>query len=93
MDWKLLIEIVLLALTGMVCALVLPWLRERLGAEKLKTLWKWVCLCVQAAEQLFGANAGEKKKQYVRQEMKNLNLKADEQTLEVLIEAAVRELV
>lgn len=92
MDWKLMLEIALLILAGAVSALVLPWFRERLGAEKLKSLWKWVCLCVQAAEQLFGSNTGEQKKQYVQKELQNLDIRADEQTLEVLIEAAVREL-
>lgn len=92
MDWKLTLEIALFLLLGIVCVLALPFLRERLGAERLKGLWKWSCLCVQAAEQLFGSGMGERKKQYAQQELERLAPKADAQTLDVLIEAAVREL-
>ena len=60
MDWKLVLEIALFLAAGAACALALPFLRERLGAERLKSLWKWTCLCVQAAEQLFGPGAGER---------------------------------
>lgn len=35
MDWKLTLEIALFLLLGIVCALSLPFLRERLGAERL----------------------------------------------------------
>ena len=91
MDWKLTLEIALFLAVGVACALALPFLRERLGAERLKSLWKWTCLCVQAAEQLFGPGTGERKKQYAQQELLRLAPGADAQTADILIEAAVRE--
>ena len=92
MDWKLTLEIALFLAVSVACALALPFLRERLGAERLKSLWKWACLCVHAAEQLFGTGTGERKKQYAQQELARLAPQADAQTADVLIEAAVREL-
>ena len=89
MDWELVLEVALFLALGAACALALPFLRERLGAERLKSLWKWTCLCVQAAEQLFGPGTGARKKQYAQQELSRLAPGADSQTADVLIEAAV----
>ena len=69
-----------------------PLLEERLGAEQLKNLWKWVCIGVQAAEQLFGSGTGERKKEYALNFLDAQGVKADADTLDTLIEAAVREL-
>lgn len=91
-DWIRVAEIVLLCAAGAVCAVAIPWLKERLGAEKLKSLWKWVCIAVQAAEQLFGKGTGERKKEYALDVLNAQGIKADGGTLDALIEAAVREL-
>lgn len=93
-DWTVVIEIAMFALIAVVVAALLPWLKERVGAEKLNKLWRWVCWAVQAAEQLFGAGMGERKKEYVL-EMAAANGWADEITEEefdALVEAAVLEL-
>ena len=91
-DWGNVMHITLTALAGVVCALVLPWLKERLGAEKLKALWKWVCVAVQAAEQIFGPGNGARKKEYALDILNAQGIKAEGETLDVLIEAAVRDL-
>lgn len=91
-DWIRVAQVVLLCAAGAVCAVAIPWLKERLGAEKLKSLWKWVCIAVQAAEQIFGAGKGERKKEYALDVLNAQGVKADGETLDVLIEAAVREL-
>lgn len=91
-DWIRVMQIVLLCAVGAMCAVTIPWLKERLGAEKLKALWKWVCIAVQAAEQIFGAGKGERKKEYALDVLEAQGVKADGETLDVLIEAAVREL-
>ena len=91
-DWIRIAEVLLLCAAGAVCAVAIPWLKERLGAEKLKNLWKWVCIAVQAAEQLFGKGKGERKKEYALDVLSAQGVKADGETLDVLIEAAVREL-
>ncbi len=92
MDWTVVMELVVLCAVGAVCMLVLPWLKERLGAEQLKNLWKWVCLAVQAAEKLFGSGTGEQKKAFALDTLHKKGVKTDDATLEVLIEAAVKEL-
>ena len=91
-DWIRIAQVVLLCAAGAICAVTIPWLKERLGAEKLKNLWKWVCIAVQAAEQLFGRGAGERKKEYALDVLHAQGVNADGETLDVLIEATVREL-
>ena len=47
---------------------------------------------MQAAEQLFGKGKGERKKEYALDVLSAQGVKADGETLDALIEAAVREL-
>lgn len=91
-DWALVIEIALFALVSVVVAVLVPWLKARIGAEKVNEIWKWVCMAVQAAEQLFGSGAGERKKQYVQDFLTGRGYDATDNDVDVLIEAAVREL-
>ena len=90
-DWTVVYEIALFALICVVVAAVLPWIRERIGAEKLNKIWRWVCWAVQAAEQLYGAGAGERKKEYVLELLagQGLDITPD---IDAMIEAAVMEL-
>ncbi len=84
-------EMLVTVLISAVCIFVLPFLKEKLGAEKLKMLWKWVCIAVQAAEQLFGSGKGEEKKSYVLETLKEKGI-TESPALDALIEAAVKEL-
>ena len=87
------IQVVLTLLLSLAATFLLPWLRERLGAEKLKTLWKLVCIAVQASEQLFpGEKTGEQKKQCALDWLTAQGFKADDPLLLQMLEAAVREL-
>lgn len=90
-DWTVVYEIGLFALLAVVVVAVVPWLKERIGADKVTMLWRWVCWAVQAAEQLFGPKKGERKKEYV---LELLTSKGVEITPDVdtMVEAAVREL-
>ena len=38
-DWTVVYEIALFALICVVVAALLPWLKERIGAEKLNKIW------------------------------------------------------
>ncbi len=92
MKEELILEIVFTVLLAAASVFLLPWLKERLGAEKLKSLWTWVCVAVQAAEQIFGAKTGAQKKEYVRSWLKDKGVYGQEETMDALIEAAVHEL-
>ena len=71
-------------------ALLAPLVWERIRAERLKNLWKVVCIAVQAAEQRGGS--GAQKKTYALDLLRNRCPQLREQEVEALLEAAVREL-
>lgn len=90
-DWSLVVEIALFCVVAICATVLVPWVKKRIGAEQFNALWKWICMAVQAAEQLFGSGTGERKKQYVLEFLAKNGVEADDQ-VDVLIEAAVREL-
>ena len=93
-DPEMIAQYVGLVIIGAVIVFALPWLKERIGAEKLKNLWKLICIAVQAAEQIFGAGKGEKKKEYALAYLDDIGVtaKVTPEQLDALIEAAVYEL-
>ena len=93
-DYEMIAQYVGLVIIGAVIVFVLPWLKERIGAEKLKNLWKLVCIAVSAAEQVFGSGNGDKKMEYALAylDAAGVTAKTDEDQLNTLIEAAVYEL-
>ena len=90
-NWTIVIEIALFALIAVVVAALLPWLKERIGAERLNKLWRWVCWAVEAAEQLFGAGMGDRKKEYVLEMLADMGVDITPD-VDAMVEAAVLEL-
>lgn len=90
-DWTVVIEIAVFALLCVVVAAVVPWIKERIGAERFNMLWKWVCTAVQAAEQLLGAGKGEDKKKFVLELLAGQGVDVTPE-VDAMIEAAVMEL-
>lgn len=85
---KLLIELVFLCIT----AVLLPYLKQRYGSDKVTEALKWVKIAVAAAEQIFTAAEGEKKKKWVLDYLEQRGIILDEDELDAAIEAAVLEL-
>jgi hypothetical protein len=87
--FMLLISLIGVLLTG----LVVPWLRMKIGKEKLDNVQMWVNVAVAAAEQIFSVpGSGAQKKIYVIEFLKTKGITITEQELDALIEAAVYEL-
>lgn len=77
---------------ALVSAVAVPWLRSKLGAEELAEFLRWVEIGVAAAEQLYTATDGEKKKAYVVKYLKEKGYTADVEDIENAVEAAVLRL-
>lgn len=81
-------------LTVVASAYFLPWLKVKLGNEKMAKLNSMVQIAVSAAEQM--ANAGfikkEEKKKHVLDFLEKNGLTADLNLIEEMIEAAVNDL-
>lgn len=77
---------------ALITAFVIPWLKRKIGSEKMSEFLKWVDIAVKAAEQLYSTAEGDKKKLYVVQFLSDKGFKVDTATLDSAIEAAVLEL-
>lgn len=89
--FMLLISLIGVLLTG----LVVPWLKLKIGNEKMKDIEKWVTVAVTAAEQMKVAGLlpdGQQKKDYVLEFVKDKGITITDQELDALIEAAVYEI-
>lgn len=91
------LQCVLVVVAGLITRYVVPWLKTKLDSEKLNVLEIWVKAAVTAAEQVFfGSSMGSEKKVYVTDAIKKYldskGLKITDEQLNILIEAAVKEL-
>lgn len=91
-DFTALFEILISILSVIVSCFLIPWLKEKLSAEKLEKLVKWVKIAVEAAEQLYGSGMGQQKKEYVVSFLLSKGIKFDANEVEAIIESSVLQL-
>jgi hypothetical protein len=86
--FEAIITIVSLVLTG----IVIPYVGQKVGKEKLENLKKWVSVGVKAAEQIYGSKAGQQKKEYVVSFLLSRGIVFDVDEVGALIESEVYKL-
>lgn len=91
-DFTGIFEIVISVLSVIASCFIIPWLKEKLSAEKLERLVKWVKIAVEAAEQLYGSGAGQQKKEYVVNFLLSKGIVFDAEEMVAIIESAVFQL-
>lgn len=77
---------------AVITAFVIPYIKRKLGEQDTESLLQWVNIAVQAAEQLYTAVEGEKKKEYVISFLEERGYHLDEAGVDEAIEAAVLRL-
>lgn len=89
-------EIIIAVLTliaGVVAKFLIPYIKERCGAEQLEKIKVWVKAAVEAAEMIYvGSGRGAEKKAYVLEFLNSKGFTVDFESLDNLIESAVLEL-
>lgn len=87
------ISAVITLLVAVVTTFLIPYLKERVDAEKFEKIKAWVKVAVNAAEMIYtGVGRGEEKKAYVLDYLNQKGYKLDSATIDNLIESAVLEL-
>ncbi len=85
--------VVLLAVFVVTCYLI-PWIRGKIGQDKLDEITKWVNTAVLMAQQVYDAKTGAERKAIVVELLKDIliakNISITDTQLDVLIEAAVK---
>ena len=92
MDYTQIIAAVIALISALVSAFLIPWIKTKIDADKLQTVQAYVEIGVKAAEQLYAASEGDKKKEYVISFLEGKGIKFDVETVDKLIEAAVLQL-
>lgn len=98
MNWQeTLFKGFVLFLMALITGVVVPWVRTKMGNDRLQKILEWAKIGVEAAEMLFPTpGSGDSKKKYVveflYQVLANLNIRLSEDEINNIIEAAVKEL-
>ena len=99
MDEKLFqIILALIPILGaIITGFVIPFIKEKIGTEKLAKYEYWATFAVKAAEMMWTeTGCGENKKQYVVDFLNNMfnskKVVITEQQIEILVESAVKQM-
>ena len=93
MIFEILKLIVMIAVFIVTCYLI-PWVRGKIGQDKLDEITRWVNAAVLMAQQVYFAKTGAERKAIVVDLLKNIliakNISVSDDQLDILIEAAVK---
>lgn len=78
---------------AVVTAFVVPWIKSKTTAAQREDINAWVKIAVTAAEQIYRETGkGKEKKAYVLKFLEEKNLKIDEESVDLMIESAVKNM-
>lgn len=86
------IELIIALASALITTFLVPYLKQKLSCEKCENLKKWVCLAVEAAEQLYGNKTGQQKKEYVVSFLLSKGIVFDVEEVNAMIESEVYKL-
>ena len=90
---EIIIKVIIPILGAIITYLIVPFIRQKTTKEQRENIYFWVTLAVQAAEQIYKEKGqGKLKKEYVVDFLVSKGINITIQELDVLIEAAVKEL-
>lgn len=88
--------VVVMAAALVITRYLVPWLKEKIGSDRLAVAEKWVRYAVLKAQQVFWEEDGQDRKAYVTKFLKEIltakNIALSDEQLDVLIEAAVKQM-
>ena len=87
LDWSAIAQFLLAVAALAVATFLIPYLRQKLGAQKAEQVEALIWQLVRAAEQIFGPGAGPQKKAYVTRQLEARGIDAAAHDAD--IEAAV----
>lgn len=92
-DLTPIVNAVITLIAAIVTTFLIPWIKSKIDAAKLAQIIEWVGIAVRAAEQIYNESGmGEKKKQYVLDFLADKGFTLDPNSINAMIEAAVKEL-
>jgi len=93
MNIEIIIKIIIPILGAIITYLIVPLIKQKTTKEQRENIYFWVKVAVQAAEMIYKEKGqGKLKKEYVVTFLQSKGMNITMQELDVLIEAAVKEL-
>lgn len=90
------IKLVVMVAALVVARYLVPWIKDKIGADKLAQIEKWTKYAVEMAQQVHWTETGEDKKAIITEFLRGIltakNIALSDEQLDVLIEAAVKEM-
>lgn len=91
-----LLKLIVMIAVLLVMRYAIPWLRSRIGVEKMAEIEKWAEKAVLMAQQVYWEKSGEERKEIVTEFLREMliakNISISGEQLEILIEAAVKQM-
>ena len=92
-DLTPIVNAVITLIAAIITTFLIPWIKSKIDAAKLAQIVEWVGIAVRAAEQIYNESGmGEKKKQYVLDFLADKGFTLDPDSINAMIEAAVKDL-
>lgn len=92
-DLTPIVNAVIALIAAIITTFLIPWIKSKIDAAKLSQIVEWVGIAVRAAEQIYNESGmGEKKKQYVLDFLADKGFTLDPNSINAMIEAAVKNL-
>lgn len=92
-DLTPIVNAVITLIAAIITTFLIPWIKSKIDAAKLAQIVEWVGIAVRAAEQIYNESGmGEKKKQYVLDFLASKGFTLDPDSINAMIEAAVKNL-
>ena len=92
-DLTPIVNAVIALIAAIITTFLIPWIKSKIDAAKLAQIVEWVGIAVRAAEQIYNESGmGEKKKQYVLDFLASKGFTLDPDSINAMIEAAVKNL-
>ena len=89
-------ELLILLISAILSAFLIPYIKAKVGQDRLNKIMLYVEIAVDAAEQIFDKTQGAEKKEYVLKYLEGVfeanGMKVDMETLSNMIEAQVLQL-
>lgn len=90
------IKVIVMLAALVITRYLVPWIKEKIGADKLAEAEKWAKYAVLKAQQVLWEESGADRKAYVTEFLKEIliakNIALSDEQLDVLIEAAVKQM-
>ena len=90
-------QLVVMVLSAVIARYVIPWLKGKIGQQKMAQIASWAVWAVDWAEQIITApSAGDRRKElvmgFLQDMLEQVHIEMTDEQLEVLIESAVRQM-